>query len=296
MRRPVLAFLCLSMAAASATADDRRTETIAADALALRGLIGTVRVDTGGSGPIRIVVSGAPEAVRTVQVRKDGETAIVEQTHTRHGTSWFDLAWLESDHDDQLKVDVEILAPRATHVTGDKLIGDLFIGDLDAPLVLRVLAVNGEVGRVTSADIEIAGAGDLSVGAVEGAARLSIKGGGDVRIGSAGGAEVNIAGAGDVALGDVSGPFSASIAGGGDVKTGAVNGPVSISIAGTGDVSIASGRADPFSVSIVGAGSVDFGGEAVNPQISAVGSGDVRMRSYTGNLHSSGMVSVRTGD
>jgi len=258
----------------------------------------TIRVTDGG--PMTVQISGPRFLVDPMRVDAEGNRLVVEgPRHASHGfsvwdwTKWFDYSDVTDEHS---RARITISVPRGSDVNINKQIGDITMGDLDGHLYVEAINSDLKSGRVTDAKIKIVGGGDTSITAVSGNLSIDVAGSGDVKVGNVGSADIEVAGSGDTDLGDVGGGLKASIAGSGDVSVGRVNGPVSLSLAGSGDVHILGGKANPFKVSMVGGGDVIFGGQAVDPQISAIGSGDVWIKSYTGNMSSSGMADVHVGD
>lgn len=148
-------------------------------------------------------------------------------------------------------------------------------------------AVFGSVGRTDHLELSNAGCGDWTVANVKGKLELSQAGSGDTKAGSAGSAEINIAGSGDVSTQEIGGDLEVNIAGSGGVTTASVNGKLEANIAGSGDVTVNGGRSRSVEVSIMGSGDVDFGGEADTVDVSVAGSGDVRIAKANGPVHKS---------
>jgi hypothetical protein len=148
-------------------------------------------------------------------------------------------------------------------------------------------AVFGSVGRTDELELSNAGCGDWTVANVKGKLSLSQAGSGDTKAGTAGSAEINIAGSGDVKTQEIGGDLEVNIAGSGGVTAASVNGKLEANIAGSGDITIAGGRSRSVDVSIMGSGDVDFRGEAGDVEVSVAGSGDVRIARVTGSVHKS---------
>lgn len=148
-------------------------------------------------------------------------------------------------------------------------------------------AVFGSVGRTDSLELGNAGCGDWTVANVKGRLELSQAGSGDAKAGSAGSAEINIAGSGDVTTQEIGGDLEINIAGSGGVKAASVAGALEANIAGSGDITVAGGRSRSVEISIMGSGGVDFGGVAQKVDISVAGSGDVRIARAEGPVSKS---------
>ncbi|ALL12975.1 GIN domain-containing protein [Caulobacter henricii] len=148
-------------------------------------------------------------------------------------------------------------------------------------------AVFGSIGRSDRLELANAGCGDWVVANVKGGLEVSQAGSGDTSTGTAGSAEINIAGSGNVRTQEVAGDFTVAIAGSGNAGAASVGGKVDISIAGSGDVSISGGRATSIDVSIMGSGDVNHDGEVGDVDVSVAGSGDVRIARATGRVSKS---------
>jgi len=258
-------------------------------------VVGELKVTVGGSGPVTVRVSGDSERVKTVQLKESGGRLTIDQERSHSVWNWH--KWFDFDEvKDKEGITVRVEVPKGTELTVDDFVGDADIGDLEGPLKFSAAAVDAKIGKVTTAELELAGAGDIEIAEVSGTFTLEIAGSGDVRVGSTGGAKVEIAGSGEANIGAVAGGVRVAIAGSGDVTVASVSGPVDIDIAGAGSVTIQSGEANPLSVDIMGSGDLVFGGEAVDPKISAFGSGDVRIKSYRGKLQTNGQASLTIGD
>lgn len=252
--------------------------------LRLDNIGGRVEIEIGGSG-ITVAITGKAEELALIQVGASGSTVTIESSR-RHKRVSGDPA--DAAH-------IQISVPRGASLDIDGLTGEAAIAGVGGELKLRAFALDAEIGNMRSADLQVAGSGDIALGNTAGALKVAIAGSGSVEAGTSDEAEVAIAGSGDVSLGDVRRGLVAKIAGSGDIDVRSVNGPVAAKLAGSGDVKIDRGRADPLRVEIVGSGDFEFGGEAVDPDISVMGSGSVSIGSYTGKLKSSGNSNISIG-
>ncbi|MBP6011532.1 MAG: DUF2807 domain-containing protein [Alphaproteobacteria bacterium] len=236
-------------------------------------------------GPIRVQATGKPETMREFHVRSVGDELVI-RLDTDEDEAWFPWNLFNMWGKDRKAQDLRlrITAPVGTPYEIEGMIGSIVGGDLDAPLRLEAHAVDARFGRVQSAKISIEGAGRINVGAIKETLDLEVAGSGDFSAASMATAQVQIAGGGDVVLGPVAGSFDAEVAGSGDIKVAQVNGAVDIEIMGSGGILIEAGQANPFAVEIAGSGDVVFKGHAVNPKVDILGSGDVTVGSYSGSL------------
>jgi len=88
--------------------------------------------------------------------------------------------------------------------------------------------------------VGVAGSGDVTAASIDGPLNVRIAGSGDVKIGGghATSADVHIAGSGDMVFKGRADSLKANVAGSGDVDVAHVSGPVSKSIVGSGDVNV----------------------------------------------------------
>ena len=145
-----------------------------------------------------------------------------------------------------------------------------------APMDVRLSAgeaVFGSIGRSDSLTFTNKGCGDWTIGNVRGKLRLSEAGSGDTRSGTAGSADLSVAGSGDVSTQAVSAGATAVSTGSGDISLASVGGPFNIRIAGSGNVKARGGEVSTLTASIAGSGDVRFGGVAQTLNAQIAGSG-----------------------
>lgn len=229
---------------------------------------------------------------------------------------------------------LEITAPAGTALDIDDPISIASIGDLGGALTIDGGLINAVAGDVASADIALAGSGDIKLGAVKGdlnagvhgsgdfdaksvggEADLEVHGSGDIRVGDIGGAaDLEIHGSGNLSVGDIGGAVNAevhgsgdlnagkagkggdfSISGSGDVDMARLNGPAAARISGSGNVEIGGGRAENLKVSISGSGDFILHGVSTNLDVNVHGSGLVQVAKNEGSLNMSGDGHIRIG-
>lgn len=265
-------------------------QTFDTRALKLESVVGTVKIEVKDSGPMAIQVSGNPERVSRVQVKKSGNTLRVESDVG--GKVWDWRRWLDFSRPNANKpsqLQILIAVPRGASVDVEETAGNVTIGNTMGPLSFSVHGyTESTVGNVASAKLEVAGAGKLFVGNVAGKASIETAGSGNIKVGDIGQVSAEIAGSGSITVGNVMNGVDVDIAGSGDFAAASARGPVKATIAGSGSVSIDGGEANPLKVEIMGSGNVSFGGVAVNPKIEAMGSGNVRIKAYRGSLENDG--------
>jgi hypothetical protein len=261
-------------------------QTFQAHELHVKAWIGKLSVEVSPDAhDIVISLSGDENAIQNVQLSAEGDTAVIRMQGLEG--DWWDTMWDWSEYDPD-DLEARVIVPSGTPVQIDGLAGDATIGDLLAPIGLKVAAGDVTIGRVTDAAISIAGSAGITVAHADQSLRVEIAGSGDVTCGDASSARIEIAGGGEVHLGHIAKSLDVQIAGSGDVSAESVHGSVMINVAGSGEVDINGGVADPFHVDIAGSGDVRFAGTANNPVISVMGSGDVWLAAYTGALKSDG--------
>lgn len=153
------------------------------------------------------------------------------------------------------------------------------------PMDVRISAgeaVFGDVGRSNSLDLTNQGCGAWIIGNVERRLRLDQAGSGDAHAGDAGSAELSVAGSGDIATQAIRGPVTAVSSGSGGITVVSIHGPLDARIAGSGDIHVRGGRIGKMSASIAGSGDVVFGGVADSLNASIAGSGGVTVAGVTG--------------
>lgn len=322
---------------APAVAQDTRHADI--DTITITDFIGTVRVETT-RGDVRLSrVSGA-DADYPVYVETTGGVLTVRSDEDPDDTNWQRKVNWRKHHENAFEIFLEdyptltVTMPAGTGLVFDSAVVSLAADDTRGPLSVDDGHVDGEIGDISMADINIHGSGDLKTGAIAGALDLdihgsgdfiaasastmaaNIHGSGDIKIGDiAGEAHTRIHGSGDITIADVGGAFSASIHGSGDIDAGRVNGGADLSIQGSGDITLAriagessasvmgsgdidieDGRAEDLRVRLAGSGGFEFGGVAVNPDIRADNSSDVYIRAHEGTVRVRGDGDVRIGD
>jgi hypothetical protein len=169
-------------------------------------------------------------------------------------------------------------------------------GALNGRLSLDACYVYGETGNLGQATIGVISGSQLIFGDVKSGLELDVSGDADVTGGSAAMADIDIAGNGDVMLGAVDGMLDVSIAGSGLARIARIDGPMTVRIAGSGAVATQGGKADKLTVTIDGSGGVYHEGSAVEPTLRLYGSPTVRLGSVTGRVTRHGRGEVYVGD
>lgn len=165
---------------------------------------------------------------------------------------------------------------------------------LNGALSLDACYVYGETGDLDQAMVNVVDGSRLVMGNIAAGLELDLSGDADVRAGNAAMVDIDIAGPGDVILGAVDGMMDVSIAGSGLVRTTHIDGPVTARIAGSGGLYIKAGNADRLRATIDGSGGVFIDGAVSQPDLRLSGSAEVRMKSVTGRItrHGGGAVYV----
>lgn len=172
---------------------------------------------------------------------------------------------------------------------------------IHTPAAVRVSAggaVFGTVGRSAGVDLSNSGCGNWTVADVAGPLKVDVTGSGDIRTGAAASADLRVAGSGDVSARRVENGLNAATSGSGDIQAALVNGPLRVRVAGSGDVRAHGGQVTDMNVSVAGSGDVSFGGVAQSLTASVAGSGDVTVARVTGAVskHVAGSGDVRVGN
>jgi len=219
----------------------------------LDDLVAEMELVVAPAEAVRVQAKGKPDAMKKLQIRQVGDELQVVQSRAK-GQEWQVLGWtvfgIQANEEEASDLKLTITAPAGTPYEIEDMVGKINAGDLDAPVSIGATGASGKIGRVKSADIDIAGSGDLEFGAVADGLKLAI-------------------------------------AGAGSLKAAEVNGAVEVAIAGSGSVEVAAGTASSFDVDIAGSGNVAFKGHVVNPSVSIAGSGEVVLNTYSGELEQS---------
>ena len=191
---------------------------------------------------------------------------------------------------------IEIALPRKNDVSFTDARIRLKMSALDGRLMLDACYVYGETESIGAATIGVVAGSRLAIGDVKSMLELDISGDAEVVGGAAAMADIDIAGPGTATIGAVDGMIDISIAGSGVARTGRVDGPMTVRIAGSGVVVAQGGRADKFTATIDGSGEAILEGVAVNPELRLYGSSVVRLGSVEGRITRHGMGDVYVGD
>lgn len=192
---------------------------------------------------------------------------------------------------------IAVSVPPRTPLAVDDFVGEIRVGDLDAPLALKGRgSVKGRIGNVTEAEIDLFGSTEIDLGRVSGRIDLVLRGSSDVRVVSSGTATIEASGSSEVHIGPVAGDLKIDSSGSTQVVVESVNGSLSIRSSGSSDVDIGGGRADPLSVRVSGAATISFAGNANDPDIMASGSANIRIGSVTGQIRTRGGGSIVIGN
>ena len=191
---------------------------------------------------------------------------------------------------------IEISMPRkgdATFIDARIL---LSMQQLDGALNLDACYVYGDTASLGSAVIGVVHGSRLAIGNVKSLLELDLSGRAEVRAENAAMTDIDIAGPGVVTMGAVDGMMDVSIAGSGRVLASRLDGPLTARIAGSGAVAVQSGVAERLKATIDGSGGVYFEGVAVQPDLRLYGSAIVRMDSIKGRLTRAGGGQVYIAD
>lgn len=179
---------------------------------------------------------------------------------------------------------IEISMPRKNDVAFENARIKLSLGGIDGRLTLAACYVYGETAELGEASIGVISGSRLAIGDVKSKLELDLSGKAAVVAGSAAMADIDIAGAGEVMMGGVDGMLDVSIAGSGLARIARIDGPMVARIAGSGAVAVQGGRADKLTVTIDGSGGVYFEGVAVSPTLRFNGSPTVRLGAVEGRI------------
>ena len=189
----------------------------------------------------------------------------------------------------------EISAPRKSDIAFTNARIRLSLGGLDGRLTLAACYAYGETAELGQASIGVISGSRLAIGDVKSKLELDLSGKAAVVAGSAAMADIDIAGAGEVMMGGVDGMLDVSIAGSGLARVARIDGPMTVRIAGSGTAAVQGGKADKLTATIDGSGGVYFEGVAVSPTLRLNGSPTVRLGGVEGRVTRHGRGEVYVG-
>ena len=277
-----------------------------AEALRVSDVVGSVRVEVTNDPEMTVTVHGPSDALKRLDVMTRAGTLVIDQDR---GLGWIRIFGLRNRD-----MEISVRVPRGTPVAIDHLSGELYVGNIFAPIDIQGHITGGSVGDVTSAAIALSGDSNLSIGEVSGALAFHLSGNGHATVKSAGTTTATVSGNGNFSMGDVA-DATFSVSGNGSVAVGEIrsgldlslsgnsraairslNGTANISISGDGEAHIVDGRAGPFAAVISGSGELVFGGVAVDPDLSVAGAGHIALAAHEGTLTADGDNIVVNGE
>jgi hypothetical protein len=121
--------------------------------------------------------------------------------------------------DSKSEVAVTVKVPTGTAVTSNRVIGNVVIGDIDAAFTATVQAGDIQVGRITDANLQIQGDGNITINEVTGSVVGIVQGSGDIEIkkGSIQSLNATIHGSGDISVGGDVQVANLTVMGSGDI-------------------------------------------------------------------------------
>lgn len=195
--------------------------------------------------------------------------------------------------------DVRLVVPESARMNIAGHAGDVTIaGRSEAPLDVQMRRGTLRADRTSGATVNIAESGSVYIERVDGPFRARIGGSADIRVDRTETADLEVMGRADISIGRINDATNIAVPGYADINIDRVNGPVRVKFGGAGNIAIKEGRAEPLQATLNGAGSLDFGGVAVNPQVTAAGSGSVSIARHEGtpSLNSSGSGGIHLGE
>jgi hypothetical protein len=259
-----------------------------ADALRVSDLAGSLHVEVTGDSRISVTAHGPSDALKRLDIMIREGTLVIDQDR---GLGWIRIFGLRDRN-----VDVTVRIPKGIPVSIDDLVGELYVGDIEAPIDINGHITGGQVGDVTSAAVALSGSSDLNFGKVSGALVFRLSGSAQARAGSAQAATLSISGSGRLEMEEIRSGLALNIRGSGEAAIRSLNGAAEITISSSGAATIAEGRAAPLVAEIHGSGTLVFGGVAVDPMLTVTGSGRITVATYEGTLIADGDNIVVNGE
>lgn len=194
---------------------------------------------------------------------------------------------------------IRMTMPSDTDLTVAGLAGDLSIGGRSAAK-LSVQLLRGDVSaeRVGALSVEIMESGSVSVERVDGPLRFNVNGAGELSVERAESAQIEIKGHANVSLGRVNDALTLFVPGHAEMDIGRINGAVKVNFPGAGRISIGEGEAESLQATVTGAGTFEFDGTARNPVAVASGAGNIRIAKHEGtaNVRNTGTGTTFVGE
>jgi hypothetical protein len=131
-----------------------------ADALRVSDLAGSLHVEVTGVSRISVTARWPSDALKRLDIMTREGTLVIDQDR---GLGWIRIFGLRDRN-----VDVTVRIPQGIPVSIDDLVGELYVGDIDAPIDINGHITGGQVGDVTSAAVALSGSSDLKFGDVSG--------------------------------------------------------------------------------------------------------------------------------
>jgi hypothetical protein len=160
-------------------------------------------------------------------------------------------------------------------------------------------AVQGDIGRSASVDLDNSGCSHWTIADSQGDVAISESGAGAIRMGAADRLKVDLSGAANIHATSLRQGLDAELSGAGGVNVDQFAGVLSAEVSGFGKVKVAGGRASVIRAEVSGVGGVEFGGSADSLDAEISGVGSVKVKQVTGSVRKSvsglGRVSVGEG-
>jgi hypothetical protein len=252
--------LSASTPAEADSAPVERRESYPASHLAVAGLVGSLKVERGDGGDIRLVLRGSARALDRLQRELRGDRLQVTSPPGATGTTTVvsgarnvviardggqatqiiggDRTSVGSEAEPPL----EILAyvPAATPLVVTGLVGDLVVAGVGGPVDLELIGGQATIDRAVGGSLAAVAGSRIELVQATGELKVAVEGAGDVMIGHADleRLEVGVSGTGDVAVGGLAQQAIVEIAGVGGVKIDEVRARPEVRISGIGQVEI----------------------------------------------------------
>ena len=186
------------------------------------GTLTIVTTEPGGDIAVHVAVRRSQQALLPIGLSGDALTIAWEgePDRTRRWWEFWRGRWMADLSELDRYPTVEIAVPADVEIEIDNFIGAWTIGDRDGHLAFEAERGSGTIGTTETAAIAISGDAEIELGPVTRHLDGAVAGSGTLRASAAGSAELSIAGSGEVALGDVAGGLTVNIAGSGGAVIG----------------------------------------------------------------------------
>lgn len=251
-----------------------------AEALEVRGIVANVQVNTHQNSDMEYTITGPADQVKAIRAHVQGNALVIESDgsssfsgsmtviggggrtiiQTGRGRTVFsggniviggsnvmsnvfgrgNVTTVVTNGGDENAVQVIVKVPQGAPVSVNHVLGNVVIGDSNGPLTANVQSRSVYAGRITSAQLNVQGSGDIRIKEVNGIVTAQVQGSGDIEIerGTLPSLTATVQGSGDINVGGSATTASLTVMGSGDIRVAHVQQRPMQSVMGTGDIRV----------------------------------------------------------